>query len=63
MNYYESQFFKVAPYPVTEENSAENKNGVFCIQLRSWRGKTNFMDITPEQFKQIEEILTKEGTA
>jgi len=59
MNYYETQFFRIAPFPLTEENQAEHKNGRISLKLHSPRGETKWMDITPEQAHQIELILSK----
>ena len=55
-NYIEQQLFQVAPLPLTEENFPYG----FDIQIRSPGRKTNFLKITPAQFKQIEEILRSE---
>ena len=55
-NYIEQQLFQVAPLPLTEENFPYG----FDIQIRSEGRKTNFLKITPAQFKQIESILRSE---
>lgn len=53
-NYIEQQLLQVAPLPLTEHYFP---NG-FDIQIRSEGGrKTNFLKITPEQFRQIEAVL------
>lgn len=52
-NYIEQQLFQVAPLPLTEENFPYG----FDIQIRSEGRKTNFLKITPAQFRQIEFIL------
>lgn len=44
--------YAVAPLPVLE-----NLNGQFSLQIRSERGATKWLNITPQQFKEIEEIL------
>jgi hypothetical protein len=55
-NYIEQQLFQVAPLPPTEENFPYG----FDIQIRSEGRKTNFLKITPAQFRQIESILRSE---
>lgn len=52
-NYIEQQMFQVAPLPLTDENFPYG----FDIQIRSEGRKTNFLKITPEQFRKIEDIL------
>ncbi len=52
MNYIEGQMIKVCPLPVLEGG-----NGQLRLKLHSERGETNWLNITPEQFKQIEQIL------
>lgn len=52
-NYIEKQMFRVAPLPLTEENFPYG----FDVQFRSPGRQTNWLKITPEQFKQIENIL------
>ena len=59
MNYIETQFFKVAPFPLNEESQAEHLNGQIRLKVHSKRGETNWINITPEQFKQIEKLLTQ----
>jgi hypothetical protein len=52
-NYYADQLLKVCPFPV-------EKNGIIRLQLSSEQGKTNYMDITPTQFRLIEKVLMGE---
>lgn len=52
----ENEMFKVAPLPVLEE-----QNGQFKIKLKSDRGETNWINISPEQFSTIEWILFGNG--
>ena len=47
------QLFQVAPLPLTEQYFPHG----FDIQIRSERRKTNFLKITPEQFRQIKAVL------
>jgi hypothetical protein len=48
--YIANQMLKVCPMPVED-------NGIIQIQLSSERGKTNYLNITPYQFREIEKIL------
>ena len=50
---HDQQLFQVAPLPLTRENYPYG----FDIQIRSEGRKTNFLRITPEQFKKIEDVL------
>lgn len=53
-NYLEQQLFQVAPLPLTEKNFPYG----FDIQICSCKGKaTNYLRITPEQMKKIEDVL------
>lgn len=52
-NYIEQQMFQVAPLPLTDEHFPYG----FDIQIRSEGRKTNFIKITPEQFRKIEDVL------
>lgn len=52
-NYIEQQMFQVAPLPLTNEHFPHG----FDIQIRSEGRKTNFIKITPEQFRKIEDVL------
>lgn len=52
-NYIEQQMFQVAPLPLTDEHFPYG----FDIQIRSEGRKTNFLKITPEQFRKIEDVL------
>lgn len=58
-NYIEQQMFRVAPLPVTEEYFPYG----FDLQIRCVgidgraAARTNFLKITPEQFRKIEDVL------
>ena len=53
-NYIEQQLFQVAPLPLTAENFPFG----FDLKIVSNVGKpTNFLKITPEQMKKIEQVL------
>jgi hypothetical protein len=55
IRYMEQQLFQVAPLPLYDV-AASYPNG-FDIQIHSTFGKTNYLRITPDQFKKIEEVL------
>ncbi len=50
--YITNELFAVAPLPVLE-----GQNGQFKIQLVSERGRTKWLNITPTQYKKIEDVL------
>lgn len=52
-SYINEQTMRVAPFPI----APNSRNGAVKIQLRSVHGKTDWIEITPEQHKQIERIL------
>ena len=53
--YIEQEMYAVAPLPVLA-----GLNGQFCMQIRSERGATKWLNITPRQFAAIEEVLLRE---
>ena len=53
-SYIEQEMFAVAPLPVLAGH-----NGQFRMQIRSERGATRWLNITPEQFAAIEEVLLR----
>jgi hypothetical protein len=53
INYIEQQLFQVASVPLTEENFPYG----FDIQILTLGKKTNYLRITPEQMKKIEDVL------
>jgi hypothetical protein len=58
MNFLDSQLFKVAPFPITEESTASHLNGQFSIKIHSARGSTVWLDVNPSQLRKIELILS-----
>ena len=63
MNYIETQLFKALPYPLTDDNSNDDKNGQIRLKIRTIRGETNWLNVNPEQMRQIETVLNQEVTA
>ena len=52
MTYIESEFYAAAPLPVLSGN-----NGQFRLKITSERGETKWINITPQEFKSIEQVL------
>jgi len=55
MNYVEAQMFKVAPFPLTPDSDQR-----FVMQIQSSHGKTNWLAVSPETLKGIEELLLQQ---
>lgn len=55
--YIEAELYTVAPLPV--DGIKDNLNGQFRMQIRSEKGATKWLNITPQQFRDIEEILLR----
>jgi len=55
MTYIESQFFKVAPFPFYSD-----KNGQISIKFNSDRGFSNWINISTETMRKIEDLLIEE---
>lgn len=51
--YIEQQLFQLAPIPLTEENFPYG----FDMQIRGGGRNTNWLRVTPDQMKKIEEVL------
>ena len=63
MTYIETQLFKALPYPLNDLNSVDEKNGQIRIKIRTIRGESNWLNISPDQMKAIESILNQEVDA
>ena len=63
MNYIETQLFRALPFPLNNDNSGNDKNGQISIKIYSSRGETNWLNVSPDQMREIEVILNKEVTA
>jgi len=60
MNYIETQLFKALLYPLNHSNAVDEKNGQIRIKIRTIRGETNWLNVSPEQMREIEAILNQE---
>lgn len=59
MNYIQTQLFKALPYPLNDNNSSDDKNGQIRLKIHTIRGETNWLNVSPEQIRQIEQILNQ----
>ena len=57
MSYIESEFYAAAPLPVLSGD-----NGQFRLKITSERGATKWINITPQEFKSIEQLLLESRT-
>jgi hypothetical protein len=55
--YIENQLFRVCPAPILNESEMDIK-----IKLYSRFGQSNWLNITPAQLREIEQILNPEPT-
>ena len=62
MNYIETQLFKALPFPLNHNNSGDDKNGQIRLKIHTIRGETNWLNVSPDQMRQIEAILNQEVT-
>jgi hypothetical protein len=63
MNYIENQLFRALPYPLNDDNSSDDKNGQIMLKIHTIRGETNWLNVNPDQMRQIEQILNQGVTA
>lgn len=57
-NDIEHQFLKVVPFPVNQPLM----NGAIYLQIKTQKGKTKYIEISPSQFKAIEKIVCYQWT-
>jgi hypothetical protein len=57
LNYIENQLFRVFPAPILNESEMDIK-----VKLYSRFGQSNWLNITPAQLREIEQILNPEPT-
>lgn len=55
MTYIETQFLKVAPFPFFSD-----KNGQISVKFNSERGSSNWINISVETMRKIEDLLMEE---
>jgi hypothetical protein len=63
MNYIDAQLFKALPYPLTHSNSGDDRNGQIKLKIHTIRGETNWLNVSPEQMREIETILNQQVSA
>jgi hypothetical protein len=56
-NYLEKQLFQVSPLPITEENFPYGFDIKISTTSMGSDRATNYIRITPEQMKKIEDVL------
>lgn len=54
MNYIDAQLFRAIPYPLTGD-----LNGIIRLKIQTENGSTNWLNVTPQQMKQIESVLNE----
>lgn len=54
MTYIEQQMETVCPFPIDSD-----KNGIIRLKMQSERGSTNWLNLTPEAFREIEQVLIR----
>jgi hypothetical protein len=59
MNYIDAQLFKCLPFPLDERNSSDDRNGQIKLKIHTIRGETNWLNVSPDQMREIEQILNK----
>lgn len=57
MNYIDAQLFKALPFPLNHSNAVDEKNGQIKIKIHTIRGETNWLNVSPYQMREIEQIL------
>jgi hypothetical protein len=62
MNYIDAQLFKAIPMPLNDRNSAEDRNGQIKLKIHTQNGQTNWLNVSPDQMREIEQILNQEVT-
>jgi hypothetical protein len=63
MNYIDAQLFKALPYPLNHSNAVDDRNGQIMLKIQTSRGETNWLNVSPDQMREIETILNQEVTA
>jgi hypothetical protein len=63
MNYIDAQLFKALPYPLNHSNAVDDRNGQIMLKIQTSRGETNWLNVSPNQMREIETILNQEVTA
>ena len=53
--YLNDQLVKAIPFPIGDE-----RNGQIKLQIRTDRNKSNWLNVTVEQYRKIEQILLGE---
>lgn len=62
MNYVNEQLFKAIPMSLTDRNAQDDRNGQIYLKIRTKHGQTNWLNVSPNQMQEIEQILNNEVT-
>ena len=63
MKYIDAQLFKSLPFPLNHDNSGDDRNGQIRLKIHTIRGETNWLNVSPYQMREIEQILNQEVIA
>ena len=63
MNYIDAQLFKALPYPLNHSNAVDDRNGQIMLKIHTKHGQTNWLNVSPDQMREIEIILNQEVSA
>ena len=63
MNYIDAQLFKALPYPLNHSNAVDDRNGQIMLKIQTTRGETNWLNVSPDQMREIEIILNQKVSA
>ena len=48
---------------LTDRNAQDDRNGQIYLKIRTKHGQTNWLNVSPAQMQEIEQILNQEVTA
>ena len=60
-NYRTQELFIACPLPLDEKDAHKNYPFGINIQIRTEHGKTKWLNVTPMELKQIENVLTEKA--
>jgi hypothetical protein len=63
MKYIDAQLLKALPFPLNHSNAVDDRNGQIMLKIQTSRGETNWLNVSPDQMREIEIILNQEVTA
>lgn len=63
MKYIDAQLFKALRFHLNHDNSGDDRNGQIMLKIHTIRGETNWLNVSPDQMREIEHILNQEVSA